>query len=182
MKKLLIAFLFAISFAALATTAPFHPYDEERFETLEDVTGVTYPQTGPKETVGYSYQRIIKAVYDAAVNGGSENTDYALGVTIPANHIVTEASYRPTVTIVSGSDNTVALKCDSANDLISAVDMTDFATDGASAYRYGALTPSSTASVITDGCELTITVGSGSTGITAGKLDIFLKAFPTTIE
>jgi hypothetical protein len=182
MKQILFAVLLIFSFYLQATPSPFHKHENDRFSTLEDVTGVTFPQTDPKETAGYSYQRIVKATYDASVDGGSENTDYALGITIPSGHIITEVSYRPTLTIVSASNNTIALKCEAANDLITAVDMTAFATTGASNYRYGQLTPSGTASVLTDGCELTLRVGSGSTGITAGKLDIFLKAFPTTLE
>jgi len=173
MKRVLFATLVMFSLAVFATQAPFHKDVDDRFKTLENTTGVTFPQTDPKETAGYSYMRTIKVQYDAAVDGGTADTSYALGVTVPDDSIIIESNFRVTGTVVSSSDNTIAFTCESSGDIIAAIDMTDYAT---SSYRHGAITatPASSA-LLSDGCEIRAEIGSGTTGVTAGKIDLFLK-------
>jgi hypothetical protein len=174
MKVLFGILALLLSLSSFATPAPFHKEVHERFNTLEGAVGVDYPTTDPEVLAGYSFMATAKATYTPATLGGTGTTDYALGVSIPPNSAIVNSFYRVVGhKIVSANDNTIAVKCEAANDIITAVDMTDIATG---AIRQGSVVMGSTAAnVVTDGCELTVTIGAGASGVTAGELDIFVQ-------
>jgi hypothetical protein len=84
---------------------------------------------------GVYVPRVAVAVFDTAGNdsGGTSNKTIAthgLGVYIPKNALVTRAWYRVVTTFADGASNnaTLALQASAANDLVSAIAISDTST------------------------------------------------------
>jgi len=181
-----ILLLVLITCTAYGAPTPFAPHIEDRFNVIEDANGITEGEFLPKVRAGLMTERIAMFTWDYTLEPGSAGptaTEYSTGVSIPADSLVIEAMYRIPSTIVSASDNTIAVKCESANDIISAIDMTDTATSvvimgaAVSATVAGS---SLTGAFYSNGCELVLTIGTGSSTITAGSLDVFIKYLKTS--
>lgn len=98
-----------------------------------------------------------------------------LGKSLPARAIVTRNYFSIGDTAVTAaSDNTLALGCGATDNLKSATDFTDAA---AHSLVDGAATGASSAMVVigSSACDVTYTVGSGASGITAGKITAFIE-------
>lgn len=143
--------------------------------------------------------RIAMAIFDTAANdssGASNKTvaAHGLGLYLPLGAIVTRAWYQVKTTFTSGtSAATIALKANAANDLVSAIAISDGTTPWSSAANHGALPGSSAEATVagdtavlaaarTAGSflgpmsaekELTATVGVEA--LTAGKLILFVE-------
>ena len=96
-------------------------------------------------------------------SGNTINTE----MRIPSNSIVKHTTIFVQDTIVSASDNTIAIGCESTNDLKVATDFTNSATGTIVA---GAQTADSNATYVETGCKVKAKVGAGLTGITNGDL------------
>lgn len=80
-------------------------------------------------------RRIARFTYDFAVNGGAVST-ISLGVALPARSIITQSWIQTITPIVStNNDGTLALQCETANNIFTA---TDIDADSAYAIRAGA--------------------------------------------
>jgi len=116
-------------------------------------------------------ERWLELSYDFASTNAASGDSIALSGSVPADYSVTQVAVRIESVVVSASDNTIALDCESSEDLLAAVDLTD---KTANSYTNGAITALSGA-VYSDGCTPTMTIGAGVTGITSGKPYFKLK-------
>ena len=132
-----------------------------------NVTNIATNLATLKERVQIAHYQLDATVTIAA---GAIDT----GIDIPAGSIIKQVYLYPVVQIVSANDNTIAVHCESANDLYTATDLTDTAagTVIAGVIAYNA---AESAYLYSDGCDLTVTVGAGASGLTAGKLDIVVE-------
>ncbi len=156
----LLAVLFSLSSQAALRGSPFGPATDARFDAIESSTNS-----------GLGLQRLARATYDFAVQGGSSTaTVKSLGVTLPANAIITR-SYIYTLTQVAGASSLVALQCETANNIFSSADMTGITagtiTEGVST---GA---ASVFQKITAACNISAKITAAA--VTAGKFDVFVQ-------
>lgn len=182
-------FLFLLAAFALTVTAsaktPFLPEVEKRFYQLEHPSGTTGASlaTGAilvgnaagkaaainAGTDGNGALHIAKATYDFAVQGGAQAA-LSLGVTIPANATIIR-SWIYTVTQVAGASSTVALSCETANNIFSAAAMTSITagtlTEGVSTGAASVFKP------ITAACLVTATIATAN--VTAGKFNVYVE-------
>jgi len=181
MKKLLTLFTvlaaLTITTTAFATTGPFHEHEEARFSAIESTDSTQTTNIATNTAVhtqtadGLLAKRIARATYDVAVDGGTAAA-HGLGVSLPANALVTQVYFYIVTQFTDGGSGTVALSCEDANNLFSAADITG---NSAGAIVSGA--PTGTAgdmvAAIAAECEITATVASAEQ--TAGKLILFVE-------
>jgi hypothetical protein len=117
-------------------------------------------------------ERFLELSYDFSVNNAASGDSIALPGSVPADYLVTQVAIYVDSVVVSASDNTIALDCESSGDLLSAADLTD---DSANSVVNGAVTALSGAVYSSDGCTPTMTIGAGTTGISSGDLHFLLK-------
>lgn len=157
----LFIFLLALTLSFTALAFPQGYQTKELYEVKTDLDSNTAAIAVRKhfqsETITFT-----AAVYPAS-------TAVATGMTIPANSIITDFYFviDQTTAVTSADDNTVAFHCESANDLFSAADLTDTATG---AFTAGVPTGVQTTFIESDGCDITLTTGTGTSGLTAGAL------------
>ena len=172
MRSFLFAILLCVSAFSFADS-PFPPYLQERFEVIEDMLGIGDGEYAPKVRAGFNSVRTVKAEYLPAVTGGGSATAYALGVSIPASSIIINSWYVVPSTIVNASNQTIAIYCESANDIVTAADMTS--TDATGSFA-GTVSANNTNSFRTDGCELYAQIGAAASGdITSGEVEVFVE-------
>ncbi len=115
--------------------------------------------------------RIARVTYDVAVDGGAIGA-HLLGITLPANLIITRSWFFTDVQFVDAGAGTVALSCEDANNILSAVDITAITsgtkTTGAQDDAIANFTGG-----IAAACEVTATVAVAAQ--TAGKLVLFIE-------
>lgn len=120
---------------------------------------------------GNNAGRMIRAVYDVAVDLGTIGA-HLLGVSLPANSIITRSWFFTVTQFVDAGSGTVALSCEDADNILAAVDITGIAigakTTGVQDDAIANFTGSIAAS-----CELTATVAVADQ--TAGKLILFVE-------
>lgn len=195
MKK----FLLALSLALLSTSshaamrgAPFVPEVDKRFSDLED---------GAIEQSAAA-RKYAKVVYDVSVDGGSSTATKNLGITIPANSIITGLYvYINTAFTKAGGGAGVAslaLQCAGTRDLMAYTNISDYGAYQYIARRLGTIASSpqisyqlqsltrenepflsdSVASVAT-ACDVTAVVrgDSGYEAYTAGKATAIIEYF-----
>lgn len=123
---------------------------------------------------GLMRKRFARVTYDIADTGNDSTGDAALGVTIPANSIITRSWFYTVTQFTDGGAGTVALSCEDAGNILPAQDITgitagsftDASQDGAIANFKGGIAAD---------CEVTATVATAAQ--TAGKLILFLEYF-----
>jgi hypothetical protein len=131
----------------------------------------------------YGYPQIAKAVFDpSAVTAHRAIGAHGLGISIPDNAIVVGGWVEVLTTFASaGADaGTIAVSIQSANDIVSAVAISDGANPwdaGQHAIVPKINTPESTSIKLTAAREITAT--SGGQALTAGKANIFLVWVPS---
>jgi len=143
----MIALLCLIVGAKAYAVTPFLPHEESRFKELERI-------------------KVRRDVLNIS-------STLASGATVIVGSLPTSAVVKQVVVVVetpftSASGNTLKLGCLSTSDLLAA---TDFADDNANTLVAGVPVDTAASMVyVTSGCNMTATVGSGATGISAGKL------------
>ena len=113
-------------------------------------------------------KRTAKATYDVAAYGGATGS-YDLGVTLPANATIVRSYMQVVTAFTNVSSSTLAIKCETANNILSAIrpDYIPFGVvDGVST---GA---SSVFKLITSACPLTATIATAAAS--TGKINIYV--------
>lgn len=169
--------IIVVSFAFAAS--PFPPYLEERFKTIEDVTGITEGKNDAQIREGQTVRKVKRAHYDVSVDGGAVGANVDLGVEIPADSLIVNSYYRPTTKFVSASGQYLSVACESSGDLLAATGK--LINESTAHIRLGTVTPSSDAGFYTDGCNVVVSIGttSGSGAYTAGAADFFIEYVET---
>ena len=153
----LLALLFLITLTSVAfAQSPFRRAEHDRFSKVENE------------------ERLLKLAVDFSETNVVSGGTLALAGSIPADSIVTSVSVTVTDTLTSASDNTVALGCGSADDLDAAVDLTAVSDN---AFSKGVPRPNDEDTWVytANTCTPTLTIGSGATGITAGRILYYIK-------
>lgn len=125
--------------------------------------------------------RIARATFDFAVDGGSHNTDYDMGVDLPDNAVVTRAWYDVITTFQSGGSDAavlgIGILSDDAQGLVAFASIssgTPWDAGFHEAIQSGAASNFSTKT--TDARAVTFSISSTAAGdITAGKLVVFME-------
>jgi len=185
MKTLLVLALTLFATMAMAIQSPFQPWSEDLVneniikvgsgKLLIGNSGGKISSVGASVD-GYMQKRIVRATYDVLVDGGVAAA-YGLGVTIPADAIIVRSWFYTVTQFVDAGSGTVALSCETANNIFSAADITgnaagvlvDAVQDGTFANFDG----SGAAGILGAACELTATVATAAQ--TAGKLVLFVE-------
>lgn len=173
MKSFLALILFAVSVAAFS-----FPIGYQTIEIYEAITGndsdISTNAAGIATNVTALKERVKVAHYNLDVSATIDAGTVDTGLDIPAGSIIKQSYYYIGETIVSSDDNTIAFHCETANDLFTATDLTDTATGSV---LEGAITASATPAdyIYSDGCDVVLTVGAGTSGLTAGDLDFIVE-------
>lgn len=141
-------------------------------ESNDFVTGVNYDSANKQRVV-----QAVVGVIDAGQQTLSSGSVISLGSKIPSGSIVTFGFIKAVTDITSADSNTVSIGCDTSSDLASAV-----ALGGASSGDKLAVVADGTlanAVIVDQACTLQLTVGSGTSGITAGRANAVFFFFPT---
>lgn len=121
-------------------------------------------------TSGLQLARLARATYDTAGGQGVIGA-HPLGVTLPAKAIIVKSFFFIKTQFVDGGAGTVALHCETANNILSAADITGLAANSINAgVSDGAV---GNMKLIAAPCAITATVAGAEQ--TAGKLDIFVE-------
>lgn len=153
-KSLLLTMvLCALTANVFAAKSPFGPKLQKELKSLG------------KEKVA----RALLSVNSTLDAGDTVGTN----VVIPAGAVISDAFVYVDTQVVSGSDNTINFYCGGI-DLLEDIDMTNSADD---ALVQGAQTAGTIASYDyqASNCNITASIGSGDSGVTAGKLYLFVR-------
>jgi hypothetical protein len=130
---------------------------------------VTEAMLNPLGVTQLNAQRIAVAVYDFAVQGGTQAA-FNLGVALPAKSTIIR-SWIYTKTQLVGASSQMAISCETANNIKTATDLTG---NAAGSYVEGASTGAASAfKDIVSACNITATISVAN--LTAGKLDIYVQ-------
>lgn len=184
MRNLILLLTCLFTLNALAVKAPFKPKDEklisegvmslsEKSMVIGSANGVALSESLGSD--GTMQKRIARATYDVAVDGGT-TAAHLLGVKIPANAIMVRSWFYTVTQFVDAGAGTVALHCETANNIFSAADITGNAAgvkvDGVQ-QAFATFDGTGAAGVLGAECELTATVATAAQ--TAGKLVLFVE-------
>ncbi len=183
MKNKLTLLLLLASTLSFAGT-PYLPEIDARFLAVEAGTSlsagavgtaslaagaVTESKLAAANADGLMTKRTARVTFDTA-NGATAGSTYNLGVALPAKAIITR-SYLTINTPFVGASGTVALSCETANNIFSAANITGYTTND---LIEGASTGASTAfKKITSACNLSAVVA--TTTQSAGKLTAWVE-------
>jgi len=169
---------------SFAVQTPYQPKDEkllsdgimlisDKAMVIGNVLGKALPESLGSD--GSMQKRIARASYDVAVDGGTAAA-HLLGVKIPANSIIVRSWFYTVTQFVDGGAGTVALHCETANNIFSAADITGNAdgvlVDGIQ-QAFATFDGTGAAGILGAECELTATVATAAQ--TAGKLVLFVE-------
>jgi len=175
MFKLLLV-LFLLPTIVLATTGPFHPYEKKKFDEVDATAAVNTAittkindMTAAYTAEGINVKRIARITYDTATDGGGIGA-HALGVTLPAKSLITEAYMYTDTQFVDAGSGTVAISCEDANNIYTATDITG---NAAGTIVQGTASYDAKVNSIANACEVTATVSTATQ--TSGKLTIFVE-------
>ena len=114
-------------------------------------------------------KNVVKATYDVASSGGTVG-DKLLGVKIPSGAIVTRVFYKILTAFTStGNNGTLALKLQSAGDLLAAVDADTLAGIGSG------IPDNAVANMLSLTAEREVTATVATNALLTGKVDIFVE-------
>jgi hypothetical protein len=126
--------------------------------------------------------RIARATFDFAVDGGTHNTDYDMGVNLPDNAVVTRAWYEVITTFESGGTDAatlgIGLPTDDAQGLVAftAISTTGDVWDAGYHEAIQTGTAANFSTKTTDARAVTFSISSSAAGdITAGALVLFAE-------
>lgn len=192
MKKFLVGLVLSLPLVAIAAIqgTPFKPEVDKRFHAIEAGTGdigftvgsptgtwaitagsVVESDVTAQNAEGLHIKRIARVTYDVAADGGTIAA-HALGVSLPANAVITRSWLYIVTQFADAGSGTVALSCEDANNIKTATDITGSA---AGAFIEGQSTGAASAFVgsIAAACEVTATVAGAAQS--AGKLIAFIE-------
>ncbi|HUD11434.1 MAG TPA: ice-binding family protein [Candidatus Saccharimonadia bacterium] len=109
LAALLLAYFTQFSAHAAILGAPFIPEEDARFDALERA-GIASVPGAPQ--VGTSAQPIARVVYNAATMGGSTTTPFYLGVTLPANSLITRDYFNVSTAFAPSGAGSVSSQAD----------------------------------------------------------------------
>lgn len=124
---------------------------------------------------GLYVPRVARVVWDpSGVSGDRTVGAHASAVTIPANAVIRQVWFFTKTSLVStGNNGTIAVSCNSANDIFSAADI-DASTGVAGQIGTGVeVGTAATMLKVTTACAVTFTVATNA--FTAGKMDWFIE-------
>ena len=127
--------------------------------------------------------KISRTTFDFAVDGGSHNTVYDMGVDLPDNAVITRAWYEVITTFQSGGTDAVAmsigLPTDDANGIVAFTSISSDVGDVWDAGYHEAIqtgTAANFSTKTTAARAVTFSISSSAAGdLTAGKLVLFLE-------
>lgn len=121
-------------------------------------------------TSGLGLKRIARATFDTAAGNGAIGA-HSLGVQLPAKAIIQRSFFFVKTQFVDAGAGTVALHCETADNIFAAADITGIA---ANAITTG-VSDGATANMklMTAACNITATVAGADQ--TSGKLDVFVE-------
>jgi len=115
-------------------------------------------------------KRVVRVTYDFAADGGAISA-INLGQGLPEKAIIQRSWFEVITQLTSGGASTMAIHCESANNIFSAADITGSAagtiTEGVSTGT------AATMQKITNDCNITATIAVAT--VTAGKLVIYVE-------
>ena len=184
MKKLLFILTCLFTLNAYSVSSPYQPKDEKLISDgimllssnsvlIGNSLGKGLPESLGSD--GSMQKRIVRATYDVAVDLGTIAA-HGLGVSLPANAIIVRSWFYTVTQFVDAGAGTVALSCETANNIFSAADITGNAdgvkVDGIQ-QAFATFDGTGAAGVLGAACELTATVATAAQ--TAGKLNLFVE-------
>lgn len=124
---------------------------------------------------GLYVPRVARVTWDpSGVSGDRTVAAHTSGVTIPANAVIRQVWFYTKTSLVSASNNgTIAVSCNSANDIFSAADID--ATTGVAGQIGSGVETGTAANMlkVSTACDVTFTVAVNA--FTAGKMDWFIE-------
>ena len=145
------------------------------FVLIGDISDTVYATDGTPEL------KISRTTFDFAVDGGTHNTDYDMGVDLPDNAVVTRAWYEVITTFQSGGTDAVVmgigLPTDDAQGIIAFASISS-GTPWDAGYHEAIQTGTAAnfSTKTTAARAVTFSISSSAAGdITAGKLVLFLE-------
>ncbi len=149
-----------LSFAAIQGS-PFQPEVDSRFDKIEQLSND-----------GIQYAHVARATYSVAASGGAVGS-YSMGVSLPANAMITSGHVYFKSQFVDSGSGTLALKCEDAGNILTAVDVTGNAAGSViNINQNTSYFPNGISSNIAAQCDLTAVVA--GTTLTSGTLVLFL--------
>ncbi len=178
--KLLLLLVFVFSVNSLFAL-PIGISTKEVYEAITAIQAVDGTQTTDIGTntsnIATNTANILlskkRAVYTLPATFPIAAGTTATGVMIPAGSIITQSFMRIGTQIVSANDNTIAFTCESAADLFTAADLTD--TVAGIIAGKPAAGGAVTTYIYSDGCNISMVIGAGASGITAGALQLIVE-------
>lgn len=145
----------------------FSATDIDNFNNACDVSSL--PQK-------YGY-KMGRARVEFTATGGKDTGTYGLGLTIPAKSYVTKAFYKVLTTFTSASADagTIALQVASANDLVSAVAISDGSNPWDASGLVVCIPTGSMANEVAVSTAAEVSAVVGTAALTAGKLVLWLE-------
>lgn len=175
-KILGVAMIVALSCAAFGALqgSPFMPEIDSRFNLLE----------GSVINTPHGAKQVLKATYDFsnATQLGGSTADIDLGVTLPANSLVTRSYIyivTPLTGVLSVGGTTTKISCTNDSNILVAKDLSQFA---AGYMLDGIQTGASLVSIqLSAACNPKVRFGAplNGGGVSAGKFNLYLEYVPT---
>jgi len=169
MKKTWGLFIAAVLMSLLAYTAqqgaPYQPEVDSRFNTVEELVS-----EANNDEDGIKTLHLARATLDCG--SGCAVGGHSLDVSLPAKSLIKHVYGLAVTQGVSVSGGTVALFCEDANNLISARNMTSYASGSA---FFGAPLGTSGTVVGNIAAECEITAQVASSDYSAGKFNFFVE-------
>lgn len=159
MKKYLIglAAILLITTAVYAAKSPFPPW-------LQQYINANYEN-------GRNVKRVAKAVFDTA-NGATAGTAYNLGVSLPANALVTQAYMYFNTQFVDSGVGAISFECEDSQNLFAYADLTSYAA-GSKLTMIPTGSAATMVAAIANGCNITANVRDVTPS--AGKVTLFVE-------
>lgn len=160
--------------------APFIPEIDARFNALEQGNHLVNNKFPMGSSDGHWVQQEVQATYNFAVQTGSSTANpnglgagiYDLGVSLPANAVITQTGVYSITKPTTSTGGTLAFYCQNQYNLLNPTAAASFA--GASAAIAGTQNNTITNwSTVTAKCDIAAKIATGA--LTAGKVTVFIN-------
>lgn len=159
-----------IAFSAYAVVkgSPYMPELDSRLNVIEDDVTVleALPAAATYDVDGLLGLRVVRATIDCGTASNCTVGAHPLGITLPANALLTKSFMFVKTQFASASAGTLAIHCEDANNVLTARNVTSYAASAVVDLNQTGVSGTYTAG-IASACALTATVASGD--YTAGK-------------
>jgi hypothetical protein len=168
----LAASLFSLHARADIEGAPFIPEVDRRFNAIEQGNHYKYNSYPAGSADGHYTRQMAQATYDFAKVGGLSTLSYDLGVSLPANAIITYAGIYSITKPTTAASGTLGFGCQNPGNILPQLAAASFGAAGVSVAgtQTGAV---ANWSVVTAKCDITATIGVGA--LTAGKVTLYIN-------